>query len=184
MKRSLYSAAFAVIALSSIAFVGSANAATATIGSQSASATQSTATSSFITTDASSTGVFTPSTSGSIADVQQSPFVNTSLDYSAVSNSSSAASGSAVYNIGAGVTSISVLWGSPDLFNSIIFYSGAAGSSGVGTGTVVATFTAASLSGVTLGAGYDLVTFDISGVGSVEFADSGQPAFEYADLKS
>jgi hypothetical protein len=187
MQRSLSSAAFAVITLGLAGIWNGASAApSATIGSQSASPTDSTATSSFVTPDVSSAGQFILSTSGSSPGVQASPFVN-NLDYSVLSAvlngvASPADSGSAVYNITAGVTSISVLWGSPDAYNSVIFFTGAAGTNGLGTGTVVATFTGSSLTAATPGAGYDLVTFDISGVSSVEFVDNGQAAFEYADL--
>jgi hypothetical protein len=185
MKRSLYSTAFAVMALSSIGFSNGASAATASIASESASPTQSTATSSTIATPFSTSGVFDVSTTGSVPFQQQSPFT-TAVPYSVISGiaggTSPADEGSAVYNIAAGVTSISVLWGSPDAYNSIIFFTGGATTGGVGTGSPVATFTGSSLADATKGEGYDIVTFDISGVSSVEFADNGQAAFEYADL--
>ena len=188
MQLRLYAAAVATIVLGVTACLQDARAASVDLVGQSVSATQSDATSSFVVAPFSSRGVFTESISGSVPNEQLSPFVNPSLDYSVISDVAGGGRrgdpfdiGSAVYNITPQDNVLSFLWGSPDAFNTVTFYTGPAGTHGNGTGSVIATFTGSDLSAI-LGEGYDIVTFDMAGVGSVEFSDDGQSAFEYADV--
>jgi hypothetical protein len=188
MEVRLYAAAIATIVFGLSAGLHGANAASVDLVGQSVSTSQSDATSSFVVAPFSSRGVFTESISGSIPDDRLSPFVNPSLDYSVISDVAGGGRkgdpfdiGSAVYNITPQDNVLSFLWGSPDAFNTVTFYTGPAGTHGNGTGTVIATFTGSDLSAI-LGEGYDLVTFDMTGVGSVVFSDDGQSAFEYADV--
>jgi hypothetical protein len=189
MKLRLYLVAFAAIAWSQMGILYSANADTVTLVGQTASASQLNAATSIILAPYSSFGVFQLSTSGNVPNDRVSPFTNPNLDYSVLSdipNGGRAGDifdvGRAVYNIAPDDNVFSFLWGSPDAFNTVTFYSGPAGSHGNGTGTVIASFTGADLSKATLGEGYDLVTFDLSGVGSIVFSDDGQSAFEFADV--
>jgi len=176
MKTRLYTAAIAASLVA--AFAQSSSAATVSISSESYSGSPYAGTG-FDTLASSSTGFFTQTTAGSIANVQRSPFASSSTNYSAISNNAVYTAGSATYNYAAGLTSFSFLWGSPDSYNTVKFYSGQGG-----TGSVVGTFTGSSLADPTKGLGYDLVTFSAAGgtIGSVVLSDSGQPAFEYGNV--
>ena len=176
MKTRLYTAAIAASLVA--AFAQSSSAATVSISSESYSGSPYAGTG-FDTLASSSTGFFTQTTAGSIANVQRSPFASSSTNYSAISNNAVYTAGSATYNYAAGLTSFSFLWGSPDSYNSVKFYSGQGG-----TGSVEGTFTGSSLADPTKGLGYDSVTFSAAGgtIGSVVLSDSGQPAFEYGNV--
>lgn len=149
----------------------------------------------------SSTG-FIQNTNQSIPDEQLSPWatsnsvVQTTNPYS-VLNSAAAPQNSdayAIYNQAVGTTSFSFLWGSPDSYNSVEFWSEVDG-----TGTLLATFTPGSVpttSGATVtpggdipvatGSGFDYVTFMFSGdtIGSVELSDASTAAFEYDNVST
>ena len=75
-------------------------------------------------------------------------------------------------------TVFSFLWGSPDSYNTVNFYSGALGS-----GTLIASISGSALTHDTPGSGFDFVTFTATGgtIGSVVLEDAGSAAFEYAD---
>ena len=175
MKTRLYTAAIAASLVA--AFAQSSSAATVSISNESYSASPY-AGAGFDTLASSSTGFFTQSTAGSIANVQRSPFASSLTTYSAISNNAVFTAGSATYNYVAGLTSFSLLWGSPDSYNTVKFYSGQNGTG------LESTFTGSSLADPTKGIGYDLVTFSASGgtIGSVVLSDSGQPAFEYGNV--
>jgi hypothetical protein len=71
------------------------------------------------------------------------------------------------------------LWGSPDSYNSVTFYSGP-GATGL-----IGTVTGSALTPSAPDTGFNVVTFLATGgtIGSVVFSDgTGQPAFEYADV--
>jgi hypothetical protein len=88
-------------------------------------------------------------------------------------------SGSATYNFGSAATTLSFLWGSPDPYNSLSFYSGADGTG------LLATFTGNLLAGYAAhpdGKGHDFVSFLSSTPFLSIVLTSGQPAFEYASL--
>lgn len=87
------------------------------------------------------------------------------------------AGGSATYNFAGPATDLSLLWGSPDSYNTLTFYSGLNG-----TGTPVYSITGSQLNIQTYG--HDLVDFTFAG-GTFEFVvlDSGENAFEFADLQ-
>jgi hypothetical protein len=84
----------------------------------------------------------------------------------------------ATYNQATGTDVFSFLWGSPDSYNTVNFYSGVSGG-----GTLIASISGSALHDDTPGSGYDFVTFTASGgtIGSVILEDAGSAAFEYAD---
>jgi hypothetical protein len=176
MKTRLFTAAIAVSLVA--AYAQSSTAATVSISNESFSPFNF-AGAGFDTTASSSTGFFTQTTAGSIGGVQRSPFANPLTNYSAISNNAVFTAGSATYNYAAGLTSFSFLWGSPDQYNTVKFFSGQGG-----TGSVEGTFTGSSLTDPFKHIGYDLVTFLATGgtIGSVVLSDSGQPAFEYSNV--
>ncbi len=87
------------------------------------------------------------------------------------------AGGSAIYNFAGPATELSILWGSPDSYNTLTFYSGLNGM-----GTPVYSITGSQLDIQTYG--HDLVDFTFAG-GTFESVvlDSGENAFEFADLQ-
>jgi hypothetical protein len=169
MRWRSYSTACVAVALGAVAALGSANAATVSLVSDVGSSTPSTAASSFVTSPIAETGNFVLNQTGTIANQSLSPFVNQSLTYSVLSFPSGA--GSATYNT-AGLSTFSFIWGSPDSYNSVTF-------NGVGAG---GTFSLAQLPHATPDVGFDLVTFALSGVSTVTFNNTGQSAFEFADV--
>jgi len=174
MRRSLYAAAiFASLCLPLVSSPA-ANATTVSIVNQDTTVLPG---SSVVTAAASSTGDFIQSTTGTVTNSRVSPFGDTTSAYSVLS--STGAAGSATYNFAPGTTSLSFLWGSPDSYNSVMFFSGIGG-----TGTLLATFTGSDLTPSNPHFGFDLVTFLAAGgsFASVVLADSGQAAFEYANL--
>ncbi len=128
-------------------------------------------------------------TGPSSPDVYRSPFEDASTQiipaaYLSVPFTSIGSYGpypaTATYNIGNASTFV-LLWGSPDSYNTLTFFSGANGG-----GTNLGSFSgdAATLLNGGTGLGHDLVTFTASAgntIGSVVFQDDGQAAFEYAD---
>ena len=137
-------------------------------------------TTNFITAPVSTTGTFVLSTTGTIANVQRSPYEGTAIastPYSALAVGGSGPS-SATYNIGA--FNVGLLWGSPDSYNFIDFYTGLNG-----TGTLIRTVTGTDLvPPATTAFGFDFVTFTSNGgqIGSIVLRDSGQAAFEFSDI--
>jgi hypothetical protein len=168
-----------------------ANAATVTIGSELAYSGSNDAPLYFVVAPDASTPLFTPAVTGSIDGVQRSPYQTnsgsapTTQPYSVLSPGGQASPGSsATYNLG-GATNFTILWGSPDDYNFITFYSGA-----LGTGSVLSTSGVNLVNFTGLDAAcyvstcdrlaWDLVTFNSSAaIGSVVLSDSGQAAFEY-----
>lgn len=112
-----------------------------------------------------------------------STFPCCSPDYSLASYNS-VRNGTATYNFGTAALSLSLLWGSPDTYNTISFYSGLNG-----TGAALGSFTGASLVGdgahsfpASLGFGHDFVKF-VSDVAFLSVVlSSTNPAFEYSNL--
>lgn len=171
MKKVMFSTILALCA-----FAQGAQASTVTISSQDTTVLPSAA---FVTAPNSFTGPFVLSTTGSIANVQRSPWgdSDTTHPYSVLSAGGTAAS-SATYNLGS--TGFSFLWGSPDSYNVVTFYSLANGG-----GSVLGTFTGTNLvPPASAGAGFDFISFnvDTGTIGSVVLADTGQAAFEYANV--
>ncbi len=122
-------------------------------------------------TQLATTGNFVLNQTGTVANQTLSPFANQTLSYSVLSFPTGA--GSATYNT-TGLSTFSFIWGSPDAYNSVTF-------NGVGAG---GTFSLAQLPHATPDVGFDFVTFAISGVSSVTFNNTGQSAFEYADVSA
>jgi len=96
--------------------------------------------------------------------------------YSALGSGASPV-GSATYNVNS--SSLTFLWGSPDPYNSVTFFSGANG-----TGTQLGSFTGSDLACFTSNCrdgGFDLVTFTALGgdIGSIVFNNITAAAFEY-----
>ena len=97
-----------------------------------------------------------------------------------------ATAGFAIYNFTTPVTTLSLLWGSPDSYNTIEFFAGADG-----IGTPLATIDGTNgdfIHGNNLsdccGSGFDLVSFLAKNgtVGSIKLTDSGEAAFEYSNI--
>ena len=134
--------------------------------------------------------LFTPSISGSSGGVTRSPYETNAIGadtaYSVLSPGGQPSPGSsATYNL-YGATNFTILWGSPDTYNHITFYSGllgsgnvlstAGGSSGtdfIGSDTGCYTTTCNRFA-------WDLVFFSSSlPIGSVVLSNDGTAAFEY-----
>lgn len=125
---------------------------------------------------------FTALQTGSVPDVYRSPFENYATPgfgiggWATLSYTSIQAGGTAVYNIPTGGIGLSLLWGSPDSYNTLTFYSGLNG-----TGTDLGSFTGSDLKIQTYG--HDLVTFlSSSTLFESLVLTSGSNAFEFADL--
>jgi len=122
---------------------------------------------------------------GSIQNQTLSPYASntnygtgggSTWQYDALSVAGSNTPGSVTFNL-ANTQTLAFLWGSPDSYNSMTFYSGLGG-----TGSVTGTFTGASLSCFSTTCAdtlYDLVTFNLGGALSMTLVDSGQAAFEF-----
>jgi hypothetical protein len=138
----------------------------------------------FITDPYSDSGNFILSTTGSIPDVQASPWGNSTSAYSVLNSGGGPDPSTATYNMAADTTTFSFLWGSPDSYNTVDFYSGADG-----TGMLEGSYTGTS-SGIsppaTPGSGFDFVSFAATGgtIGSVELLDYSTAAFEYSDVSA
>jgi len=162
-----------------LAFSQNASAVTISLVSDNASIVPST---NFITAPVSSSGVFALSTTGSDLGVKRSPYENTPIantPYSIISSGSLGA-GSATYDC-PNCTTFSFLWGSPDDYNFVRFYSGLNG-----TGDLISTFIGTDVVPPgTVGLGFNEVGFAASGgtFSSVVFSDSGRAAFEYSNVR-
>jgi hypothetical protein len=122
---------------------------------------------------------------GSVQNQYRSPFENAATPGSGVAGwndsqhqfTSIQAGGSATFDFSNPVTALQFLWGSPDAFNTITFYSGLDG-----TGTVEGTFTGSDMA--IQGIGHDLVTFDGSSTPFLSIVlTTTNNAFEFADLQ-
>jgi hypothetical protein len=87
--------------------------------------------------------------------------------------------GSGGYNFSSGKTGLNILWGSPDTYNTLSFFSKKDGG-----GTLLGSFSLADLLpfGATAGLGHDMVTFTSAVAFLSIVLTSGSPAFEYAAL--
>jgi hypothetical protein len=134
-------------------------------------------------------GNFVVNQTTSISGVQRSPYDGTafqgiglfdSLNSPAATNSPGIEK--ATYDFTTGASIVSLLWGSPDTYNSVQLWSGADG-----TGTLLFTLSGNQLTNPQgLGAGYDFVTLtDQTGTfGSFVLLDNSQAAFEFANVTS
>jgi hypothetical protein len=175
-------------ALTCLVFLQSGNAATISITSQTFTGN---APVEGTPTPASSSGspTFVQSVTGSIPNVELSPYAFNSngtanAPYSVISPGSVGA-GDAIYNIGNSST-FTLLWGSPDTYNVVQFYSGANGTGSLlsTTGASTNSYIGSDLACYTTTCTqtlFDLVTFtyDSGNIGSVKLIDTGQAAFEY-----
>jgi hypothetical protein len=181
MTKRFYSLALTVSALALLAFSNNANA-------TSISFAESSVLPSPVSNPGPSIpafGTFSDTQTLSITNVQLSPYQGTSDytdQYSVLDGmlGGGIPDSTATYNQGNGLnTSVfKFLWGSPDAYNTVNFYSGLNG-----TGGLIASITGSDLSDATPGSGYDFVTFTATGgtIGSVVLEDAGSAAFEYAD---
>lgn len=130
---------------------------------------------------------------GSIVNYERSPFENTSSGpgtpngnggnvlsgYASLPYTSIEANSSATYSFATQQVSLSLLWGSPDSYNTLAFYEGP---------TLLASITGSSLALQTYG--HDLVSLDVLDPNSSPVAfnsvvlTTGQNAFEFADLQA
>lgn len=134
-------------------------------------------------------GLFSQTVTGSISDVELSPYAfntgpgadgslaATNAPYS-VLDAGGGAQSDAIYNVNS--ATFTLLWGSPDSYNEIQFFSGANG-----TGSLIGEFNGSNLACFTTtcaDTSFDLATFTAYGglIGSVELIDTGEAAFEYA----
>lgn len=190
MKRRICLAALTTAVVLSCAFSHKAVAATVTYTQNDADFTTLPG-SSFNPTPASSTNTLLNVT-GEQSGLYRSPFENAqpgsggvllsdggyglpgyaSLQYTAIE-----AGGSATYNFAAGASGLSLLWGSPDSYNTLTFYSGLNG-----TGTDLFSITGSALDLQSMG--HDFVDFMMSDgdFESVVLTTSAN-AFEFADLQ-
>jgi hypothetical protein len=172
-------------------FIGSAHA--VTVSENSWTAGQPNAPLYFTVVPNASTPVFVLSTTGSSSGNQRSPyelntdgFANAAYSVLAPGSSGQAAStASATYALN-GATTFAILWGSPDSYNQVDFY-----SSTNGTGSPMASYTGSSLTcfpSTCNGLAWDVVTFTSPDApfGSVVLTDNANgnsavatPAFEY-----
>jgi hypothetical protein len=108
---------------------------------------------------------------GLVPGTRRSPWEGTSLDGSVYSS----ITGEVTYTFGSLHTSFSLVWGSPDSYNSLEFYNGT---------TLVATILGTSIVGCCGGNIVNsLVTISDLQFDSVTFI-SGTPAFEYANISA
>jgi hypothetical protein len=137
------------------------------------------------------TGVYGTDGGGALSPYASEPGFsdsNSALLYNVIS-AGGGSSGSATYNLG-GATTYSLLWGSPDAYNTVTFWTGANG-----TGSVIDTLAGpASFTGANVGCYVadtcqgqyaSLVTFTASvagSIGSVVLADTGEAAFEFGTV--
>jgi hypothetical protein len=127
-------------------------------------------------------GSFLASVTGSVTDDWKSPFGDSTTPYSVLSPGPANGpgnAGTATFSTPTNTISVSLLWGSPDGYNFIEFFDGA-------TPVNVTGFAPGKFSGSSLvppatgGAGFDYVTFNVTGpITSFVLSDSGQAAFEY-----
>jgi hypothetical protein len=98
--------------------------------------------------------------------------------YSVLGDGAGSPIGSATYNVNS--SSFIFLWGSPDTYNQVEFFSGPNGT-GSSEGTFTGTNLACFASGTCDGTDFDLVTFTASGgdIGSVVFSNNTGAAFEF-----
>ena len=84
-------------------------------------------------------------------------------------------SGNISFGAGAKATGLSLVWGSPDSYNEIQFYS---------LGSLVASITGSSITGG-IALGVDFVTLSLIGgvFDTVTFLSHGQNAFEFANIR-
>lgn len=154
----------AAVTVLSLFSLGAANAATIT-----QSATPMTAFANLGATSA--TGTYAENVTSSVSGVRLSPWAGTGLDGSVYSS----ITGTATYVLGSLSKAISLVWGSPDSYNSIIFKNGAATVDSV-SGTNVAGCCGSNVPN-------PFVTITASGAFDRFELVSGSPAFEYANLE-
>jgi hypothetical protein len=117
----------------------------------------------------------------SVPNVYRSPYQNldTTMPAAYVGQPySSVVVGGVGYNFVDGANTLSLLWGSPDSYNTLSFYSGLNGQ-----GTLLGSFTGLDLA-ATLGLGHDYVTFFSSVAFLSVVLSTTIPAFEYAALSA
>jgi hypothetical protein len=192
MKLHFYSSATATAMLALLSFSHAAKADSISITSQNFTTLPAT---DFIVAPVSNTGVFSLSVTGSVTNDRLSPWGNNTSPYS-ILGENSAGTGSATYNLAPGATSFSFLWGSPDDYNQVAFFSGPNGTGslislvGAANGTFyngpdLACYT--NNGAVCHQTGFDRVTFTDTGgtIGSVRLSDNpGTAAFEYSNVSA
>lgn len=203
MKPRCYSAAVAagILALCGVSF--DANAATVTIGSD-----VTTLPAGFIPFDPTPNqtfGTYSHALTGDHPNQAISPYDGTAFGpggandpYEAISFGGAhilSKPGAALFDVPTGTTQITILWGSPDPYNFMSFYSSCSSLLGCGLSKPVEVYTGTTpskppLPGVipieppgTPDAGFNYVTFDVSGISAIVLSDSGQAAFEFANLE-
>ena len=128
------------------------------------------------------TPTFAQSVTGSIGGVERSPY-ETNVDaftgtaYSVLAAGGHAGGSTATYNLLSGATSFQILWGSPDSYNHIQFWTGSNG-----TGSLDSTWSASNLGCFSTSCdqvAWDKVTFSFTGIGSIVLIDDGAAAFEF-----
>jgi hypothetical protein len=195
MSRLFYRAVLVAAGALTCTLSHNANALTITFSQDDADYTTSTLPlSSFNPTPSSTSGIVSTTVEGEVPDEYRSPFENksgTSPDllsdggygiggpngpWSELKYTSIQGGGEATYNFTVPEDNLSILWGSPDEYNTIDFYSGKNGG-----GTLLLSFTGSQLEIQTFG--HDLVDFMFSGADfeSVVLSSTAN-AFEFADL--
>jgi hypothetical protein len=176
--KSVLSNAAVLAAVFGLFFAGDHASANSFISIESQDTTTLPSVADFITPPNSTKGSFLLDVVGSVPGSRMSPFADTTSGYSVIS--SNGKPGEATYNLD-GATTFSFLWGSPDAYNKVAFFSGPND-----TGKLLAVFSGKSLTPSATGSGFDFVTFEAAAgvtIGSVAlFEKTGQPAFEFSDV--
>jgi hypothetical protein len=147
-------------------------------------------------TPTSETGTVYVTEYGSVASVYRSPYENVSVGtiptdgggwalagYQALPYTSIEANGSATYDFGGPENQLTILWGSPDLYNTLTFLD----QNGNPIGSLTAGSTAPIVTGDPLTPqtlGHDFLTFLDTGFFYGVVLTTGQNAFEFADLQA
>ena len=181
MKRLMSSTAIAAV-MALCGFIGSAHA--VTVSENSWTAGQPNAPLYLPVAPDSFTPVFVLSTTGSSSGNQRSPYeLNTdgfaNAAYSVLAPGGQTLSATATYNL-AGATVFALLWGSPDTYNNVAFYTGPNGT-GSQIGSTLAGSDLSCYPNNCTQLAWDVVTFTASGgtFGSVILTDTGPAAFEF-----
>lgn len=122
---------------------------------------------------------------GSVGSVYRSPFENAATPGSGVGNWASLpyisvqGNSSATFFAGFPANTLTILWGSPDSYNTLAFY-----ATPDGTGPAIATFSGSDLVSPPSAVGHNLVTFQGATFLSVVLTSQVNNAFEFAGLEA
>jgi hypothetical protein len=162
----------------------------------------------FDPTPTATAGTYDHDVTGSIANVRISPYAGTiygpttsppsgGSPYESISTGGVnlfSKPGAALFDVPTGTTEITILWGSPDPYNSMLFLTKTdcttvSSCTPSLTNHLVATYFGSDVPGHSVvppgtpDSGFNYVTFDVSGIGAIMLADTGKAAFEFANVE-